>query len=138
MNRVPRIAGTTAAVLIALAGLAAAAPESAESIYTRALTRERQLRDAESGATLAQLRGTVQIYETLVRRYPTSGYSDNALWQAGNLAILAFDRFADATDRRTAIRLLTHLRTQYPYSPLVGRAAQLLRQVEADRVEPEP
>ena len=138
MNRVPRIAGTTAAVLIALAGLAAAAPESAESIYTRALTRERQLRDAESGATLAQLRGTVQIYETLVRRYPTSGYSDNALWQAGNLAILAFERFADATDRRTAIRLLTHLRTQYPYSPLVGRAAQLLRQVEADRVEPEP
>ena len=138
MNRLPRIAGTTAAVLMALSGLAAAAPESAESIYTRALTRERQLREAESGATLAQLRGNVHIYETLVRRYPTSGYADNALWQAANLAVLAYERFTDASDRRNAIRLLTHLRTQYPHSPLVGRAGQLLRQVEADRPEPAP
>ena len=61
-------------------------PESAESIYERALGRERELRDDASGATLAQLRWVVRTYETVVRRFPKSGYTDNALWQGANLA----------------------------------------------------
>jgi len=34
-------------------------------------------------------------YEAVVRRYPASSYSDNALWQAAHLAIDAYARFGD-------------------------------------------
>ena len=139
MNRLPRIAGTTAALMTLLAGSvavrpAAAAAESAQSIYTRALARERDLRDASNAATLPQLRRTVNTYESLVRQYPTSGYADNALWQAGNLALLAYERFREPSDRRTAVRLFTLLKDGYPSSSLAARAIQLLGEVEADPV----
>ena len=69
----------------------------------------------------------VRAYEQIVRRYPTSGYSDNALWQAANLAILAADRFGENVDRRTAERLLkalTHrLSEQQPGSAGAADAA---------------
>jgi N-acetylmuramoyl-L-alanine amidase len=124
-----------ATILAALMASAApaAAPESAESIYSRALGRERELRDGASGASLAQLRWVVALYETVVRRYPKSGYCDNALWQGANVALLAFDRFEQAADRRTAIRLLTHLREGYPSSPLRGRAGEQLAGLNNER-----
>ena len=139
MNRLPRIAGTTAALMTLLVGSvavrpAAAAAESAQSIYTRALARERDLRDASNAATLPQLRRTVNTYESLVRQYPTSGYADNALWQAGNLALLAYERFREPSDRRTAVRLFTLLKDGYPSSSLAARAIELLGEVEADPV----
>ena len=121
------------AASIGSATAAAAAPESAESIYGRALGRERELRDDASGATLAQLRWVVRTYETVVRRYPKSGYSDNALWQGANLAILAFERFGNPADRQTAVRLLTLLRNEYPSSPFRPRVAGQLEALEAPR-----
>ena len=99
----------------------AAAAESARSLYTRTLARERVLRDVRNTPTLQQLRAVITEYERLVRRFPGSGFSDNALWQAGNLARLAHDRFHQDVDRRTAERLLTQLKTGYPHSSLVGR-----------------
>ena len=136
MKRLPRIAGTTAALMTLLAGLAEVRPadaaESAQSIYTRALGRERELRNASSAATLAELRSTVNTYESLVRRYPTSGYADNALWQGANLALLAFERFREPSDKRTAIRLLTLLKDGYPSSSLAERAIELLREIDVD------
>jgi N-acetylmuramoyl-L-alanine amidase len=121
-----------AASSIGLATVAAAEPESAESIYGRALGRERELRD-DSGATLAQLRWVVRTYETVVRRFPKSGYTDNALWQGANLAILAFERFGNPADRQTAVRLLTLLRNEYPSSPFRPRVAAQLEALEARR-----
>lgn len=113
-----------AAVLLA-ASLApvvpAAAADSPRALYTRMLERERVLRDARNTPTLQQLRAAVTAYARLARRYPSSGYSDNALWQAGNLALLAYARFGEAPDRRTAERLLAQLKTQYPTSSLVAR-----------------
>ena len=53
------------------------------------------LRDAAQPATLQQIRSVISAYEGIVRRYPGSGYSDNALWQAGNLALLAYERFGE-------------------------------------------
>src|SRR6188508_1119972 len=136
MSRVTHIERVVLATILAalMAGAApAAAPESAESIYTRALSRERELREGPSGASLAQLRSVVALYETVVRRYPKSGYCDNALWQGANVALLAFERFEQAADRRTAVRLLTLLREGYPSSPLRGRAGEGLASLNTVR-----
>lgn len=103
---------------------------SARALYTRALERERQLRDADTPATLKQFRGVVHAYDAIVRRFPASGYSDNALWQGGNLALLAFERFGEAADRRTAERMLARLKTEYPTSSLIGRIDDALDAVE--------
>ena len=133
MNTLAHSPRATAALLTLVAGLAAghaaaAAPESAESIYTRALAQEREFRDSTAQVTLAQLRSTIRAYESVVRRYPRSGYCDNALWQAANLALLAFERFGDAFDKQTAVRLLKQLKDHYPTSSLAARAAGILRQ----------
>ena len=125
-----------AATLLPVPALEAA--ESAHSLYTRALGRERELRDAANRVTVIQIRRVVAAYEGVVRRYPRSGYSDNALWQGANLALLAFERFGQPADRQTALRLLEQLRTQYPSSSLVERAADAVRQVETARAAPSP
>jgi N-acetylmuramoyl-L-alanine amidase len=142
MSRVTHIERIALATLLAalIAGAApAAAPDSAESIYSRALGRERELRETPSGATLAQWRWVVARYESVVRRFPRSGYCDNALWQGANVALLAFERFEQAADRRTAIRLLTLLREGYPSSPLRSRAAEELARINSGRaVTPTP
>jgi N-acetylmuramoyl-L-alanine amidase len=111
------------------------AQTSAETLYTRALGRERGLRDASRQPTLKQLRGTIAAYETVVRRYPRSGYCDNALWQAANLAVLAYERYHQAADRVTATRLATQLRDHYPASALARRSSDVLAQVAAVRAE---
>ena len=132
MTTLPRIATVTAlvAMMIPVIARPAFAAESAESIYTRALTRERELRDEANAATAPELRAVVRTYESLVRLFPRSGYCDNALWQAANLSMLTYERFGDALDRRTALRLFTHLQSQYPNSPLVARAADVIRTLE--------
>ncbi|HVJ26039.1 MAG TPA: N-acetylmuramoyl-L-alanine amidase [Vicinamibacterales bacterium] len=108
----------------------AAAAQSAQTLYTRALGRERALRDDGRTATLKQLRAAVSSYENLVHRFPTSPYSDNALWQGGNLALLAYDQYKQASDKKTGLRLLGLLRSQYPSSSLSGRAGAIVRQRE--------
>ncbi len=115
-----------------------AAAESARSLYTRTLARERVLRDARNTPTLQQLRTVVTAYERLVRRFPGSGYSDNALWQAGNLALLAHDRFHQEVDRRTAKRLLNQLKAEYPNSSLIPRIDAALAQSGPVTPEIEP
>ena len=76
------------AVLLVMSALASAVPIAAEvprsrTLYERALQRERELRVAEPPPTLQQLRNAVDAYDALVRKFPVSGYSDNALWQGG-------------------------------------------------------
>ena len=133
MRNAHRAIVTIVAALILAQPAPAAAADSAEAIYTRALTRERELRDAAGGATLNELRSVVRLYESVVRRFPKSGYCDNALWQGANLAALAFERFTQAADRRTAVRLFTLLRDEYPTSSLRSRVAEQLRGLDADR-----
>ena len=109
---------------------AVAAAQSAETLYTRALARERGLRDNGRTATLKQLRSAVSLYENIVHKFPASPYCDNALWQGGNLALLAYDEYKQASDRKTGLRLLALLRSQYPSSSLVPRATAIVRQRE--------
>src|SRR5262245_28324005 len=92
-----------------LATAAQAAGETVRDLYTRAMAQERLVRDEATKPTLAQMRRVVAMYESLVRKHPASGYCDNALWQAANVASLAYERFGDEADRRTSTRLLTLL-----------------------------
>src|SRR5689334_22674844 len=89
-------------VLVWLAVPAVASSDSAKTAYERVLDREQTLRNADQPPTVTDIRNVVNAYIALVRRYPTSGYSDNALWQAGNLSALAFERFGDPSDREAA------------------------------------
>jgi N-acetylmuramoyl-L-alanine amidase len=107
------------------------AAEPARVLYQRALVHERTLRDGASAASLADFRAAVKDYEAIVRRYPASAYSDNALWQGANVALLAFQRFGQPADQKTAVRLLTQLREQYPASSLIARIDETLRQPAA-------
>ena len=145
-----RSSGSVRAAAIALALTVCTAvlgAQSAEVLYTDALAREGELRraldlapqlrsqppGAASTALLRRVRLAVAGYETIVRRFPRSGYSDNALWQGGVLAADAYWQFGDTRDRATALRLLGWLESEYPSSSLIDRiAAQSTRLSAAD------
>src|SRR3954449_2785947 len=111
-------------------GAQADSAETVRALYTRAMAQERQVRDEATKPTLAQMRRVVALYESVVRKHPASGYCDNALWQAANIASLAYDRFGDEADRRTASRLLTLLKTEYPSSKLAPQVSDTLASLE--------
>ncbi len=108
--------------------VAASGDRSARALYERAMSGERAIRDADQDqTTLAEFRRVVSAYALVVRRFPGSGYSDNALWQAGNLAWFAFQRYGEMQDRDAAIRYLTRLKTEYPTSSLRAGVDDVLR-----------
>lgn len=114
------------------APVAANGDSSARTLFERAMSRERAIRDGDQNpATVAELRRVISAYDNVVRRFPASGYSDNALWQAGNLAWLAFQRFGDTHDRDAAIKYLTRLKREYPTSSLRSGADEVLRAASA-------
>jgi len=127
--------GVTVPAGVLAAAARPAGKEAARAMYTRAMAEERVVRDEASKPTLAQMRHVVTLYEALVRAHPASGYCDNALWQAGNVALLAFERFGNETDRGTAMRLFAQLTKSYPSSKLVASARDAL---SATPVPPRP
>ena len=130
---------TTKTRVLILTGLllaGASSPTAAQPVrdlYERAQVRERTVRETES-PTLQQIRNAVAAYERVVLRYPASSYCDNALWQGGNLSMLAFERFGNAADKQTSIRLFTLLTTEYPSSSFVRRARTTLADLERTKV----
>jgi N-acetylmuramoyl-L-alanine amidase len=127
------------AIILAAVLLGSASASDAQTVrdlYTRALARDRAIRDAAQSATRQQMRGAMAAYERVVQRYPKSSYCDNALWQASELARMAWDRFGDETDRRNSVRLLKQLKSGYPSSPLLREAEEALAQVESPKVAP--
>ena len=126
-------------VVLAVATLQAA--HTARGMYSAALDREQEVRAALAGGDgepprVTELRAIVAAYQAVVRRHPASGYSDNALWQAGRLALDAFERFGDPQDRQTGVRLLQSLARNYPASKLARRASEVLRTEQAPPVRP--
>ena len=124
-----------AALLLVIVGLAGpgariVSAQSARDRYTRALAEERTLRDAASKPSLRDLRRAIAAYQSIVRRYPASAYCDNALWQAANLSLLAYERFEDVLDRRAALAFLTRMKKEYPSSSLNARADEVAKQLE--------
>ncbi len=115
-----------AATLVPVAPVAAHARTGAKTLYSRAFDREQVIRKDNPRPTLQQLRGLVDTYAAIARRFPGSGYSDNALWQGGNVALLAYERFGQPADRRNAERLLNQLKRSHPSSSLVPRVEEVL------------
>ena len=129
-------------LVLALVGVTGIVPQAvgaapARDMYAAAAARERALRAAwaqpaestDARAVLNQARAIVSAYETIVRRYPTSGYCDNALWQAATLSAEAFARSAQEQDKLAAVRLFEFLRREYPSSRFLARAAIEVRRL---------
>ncbi len=110
------------------AAASAPAPTFRTAIEARyaALQEQDQLVLNSVASIEGDFRLVVDRYWSFVRRHPSSGYSDNALWQAANLASESFRRFGQERDRQRAAQLLQWLRDQYPHSRLrAGASTQL-------------
>lgn len=120
--------------------VAAAAPP-VRALYGNAMAHEQKVRAALDAAdappaVLTAVRASVAEYELLVHHYPASGYSDNALWQAGRLSLDAFARFGQASDRDAGIRILRKLAATYPTSKLVKQVPEMLTRGDAAPMAP--
>ena len=105
------------------------------TMYTEAMAREQTVRAAMAAPeaaprVLGDVRATVAAYEAVVRRYPASGYSDNALWQAGRLSLDAFTRFGQAPDKDAGVRILKKLAATYPTSKLARQVPEQLTRAD--------
>ncbi len=125
-----RVLAVTAVWLAVAAEVSA---QTAKDRYTTAMEREQSVRSSIDevpadtstiGELLARLNRVVTSYEILVRRFPTSGYADNALWQAANLADVAYQKFLKEEDRQRALRFYNWLIKEYPGSNLVAKATR--------------
>jgi len=74
-------------------------------------------------------------YEGVVRRFPSSGYTDNALYQAADLAAAVYAAYGRVTHRTQVATYVRWLTREYPASPLRTKARAVLRQVEAERAQ---
>src|SRR5262245_19460066 len=110
-----------AAALAALLLTQPASAQTAASQYKTLQTREDAVRATASPA-LASVRRLAVAYQDIVRRWPRSGYADNALWQAAGLLQLAAEHGGTTRDRESAVRLLRLLKSEYPTSSLVSQA----------------
>lgn len=134
----------TAALWGALALLTpvAASAQTAVVRYTDAQERDEQLRSALASEPVVrskvadEAQAVIAAYQALVRRYPLSGYSDNALFNAADVATLLYDRFGEPKDRETAIKLYQRLTSEYPASSLIKRAQPTLARLESQPAAP--
>ncbi len=137
-------------VVSAATGLDGRAP-SAKDRYEAAQTRESAARaaaelvpaTADTAAidrVVKPARRAASAYEEVVRRFPGSGYSDNALWQAGALSQWIYARYGRAADRVSADKYYTWLVREYPASPLrkQARASAAALDTVAVAVAPAP
>lgn len=108
--------------------------ESARTAEARARAAALLVADGASDAVqdrvLSQGRRVAVQYEALVRRFPTSSYCDDALFQAGTLLQWLHGRFGRDADRVSAARYLTWLTREYPASRHVRQARVAARALE--------
>jgi N-acetylmuramoyl-L-alanine amidase len=109
----PRVMGLMLAAWAGMLAPQAASAQTAGVLYERAQSREATARKTP---TVAGLRAATNAYEQVVRRYPRSGYCDDALWYGALTARFTWERFRQQADMATATRLLTTLRREYPAS----------------------
>src|SRR5262245_39187270 len=137
----PRVAKT---ILLWCGVLAAvpvlAVPPPAKTMYSGALAHEQDARALLAAAdampdVLTEVRIVVAEYETLVKTYPTSGYSDNALWNAGTLALDAFAKFGQPLDKSNGVRLLRKLAATYLASRFAKQVPDRLARADGNGVK---
>lgn len=110
-------------------GAAAEAQHAARARYESAVERDEKVRALLTNDTptpaaqlATQVTQVIASFESLVRRFPTSGYADNALFQAATLADAAYAKLKRPEDLDRAIRYYRWLIQEYPASPLVKKA----------------
>ena len=142
--------GRWAAAIVCVAALTPTASWAQSTqvaeLYKQALAREATLRkqvDATGSSTpasttlLQRIRTLTNTYKDLWRLFPTSGYSDNALWQGAMLAADAFWHFGNPEDRVTSLALFQALTANFPTSSLVKQVpAQVTRLKAAAAASP--
>lgn len=107
-----------------------AAVLSADAMFADTVAKESAVRKALAGGTPAAslvkaIRSVLVGYESLVKHYPGSAHSDDALWRAGQLASDASARLKDVAYRATALRYFRRLTADYPTSPYANRVPSL-------------
>src|SRR5687768_702666 len=110
---------------------ASEAQQAARARYESAIERDEKVRALLTNETTSpppaqlatQVTQVLASFESLVRRFPTSGYADNALFQAASLAEMAYARFKRAEDLERAVRFYRWLIQEYPTSSFVKQAA---------------
>lgn len=136
------VAFAAAVCLLAWPVPAAAQPpreryEAARALDAAARTAIQRAPDDGSPAArqnaVAAAQRAITRYENLVRRYPSSGYSDNALFQAADLARLLYAAYGRVGHRTMAGTYVAWLTREYPSSSLRTQARAALRAVEAER-----
>src|SRR5262245_27580860 len=125
-----RLIGLIVAVAVWVATSGAAALP-APALYADALAKEQAVRRAMTtytspAAIRKAARTVVATYESLVRHYPTSGYCDDALWNAAQLLIDVAKRLKVRDEEATAARLLKRLAAEYPSSKFARQVPQLI------------
>ena len=80
---------------------AAASAQTAGVLYERAQAREAT---ARKSPTIVGLRAATSAYEQVVKRYPRSGFSDDALWNGALTARFTWERFRQPGDQHPARR----------------------------------
>ena len=129
----------TATVAIWLLISAVAEAQTARSRYESAAERETNVRVLLTNHTaataptdlFAQVTQVMTAFEILVRRFPASGYADNALFQAASLADAAYEKFQRPQERSRAVRYYEWLVKEYPTSTFVKRANARLESLSA-------
>ena len=127
-SRRGRVAATAIAVWLSVCQLAFA--QTARVRYEQATERDEQVRVLLTSFTennppadlTTQVSRVVTAFEAIVRRFPTSGYADNALWQAASLAETAYQRLHRNDDRDRALNFYRWLVREYPSSSFVRQA----------------
>jgi N-acetylmuramoyl-L-alanine amidase len=106
------------------------APQTAKARFEAATAKDEKVRVLLTNFTdktppadlVTQVSQVMTSFEAIVRRFPASGYADNALWHAASLADAAYQRFNRGEDRDKATKLYRWLVQEYPASPLVKQA----------------
>lgn len=121
-----------AALLFALAGAEAGLhAQTAAGVRYEALIEQELSVSKSAESTAGDFRVVINRYWSFVRQHPTSGYADNALWQAAGLSMETFARFGEERDTYRAIQLFQWLRDQYPHSSFTARASAHVEQLAA-------
>jgi N-acetylmuramoyl-L-alanine amidase len=131
-----RSCGSAVLAFLVVLSVAGARAQDAAATYNDLKAKEGALRkelelapqlraEPPGDATIALLRRVrlaVGEYEAMAEKFPRSGYSDNALWQAAVLSADAFWQFGDSRDRAAGLRLFESLTQRFPTSSLVAQS----------------
>jgi N-acetylmuramoyl-L-alanine amidase len=128
VSRRSRLVVTAVAVWLSVCGVAAA--QTAKVRYEGALERSAEVQLLLTNATemtpaddlVKKTRQAVTSFEAIVRRFPASGYADNALWEAARLMEASYQRLHREEDRDRAGKFYRWLVEEYPASSLVKQA----------------